>query len=119
MISAVRKRLHNFCQFVHIRYNLRMFRLMVITAHPDDEAGNFGGCLRLYRDHGAQTSVLCLTPGQAATNRGAAKSDREIAELRRRNPTLSLRELGTKCDPPATKAAAARRLNELRRLAGL
>ena len=25
---------------------------MVITAHPDDEAGNFGGCLRLYRDHG-------------------------------------------------------------------
>ena len=83
MISAVRKRLHNFCQFVHIRYNLRMFRLMVITAHPDDEAGNFGGCLRLYRDHGAQTSVICLTPGQAATNRGAAKSDREIAELRR------------------------------------
>ena len=43
----------------------------------------------------------------------------EIAELRRRNPTLSLRELGMKCDPPATKAAAARRLKELRRLAGL
>jgi len=60
-----------------------MFRLMVITAHPDDEAGNFGGCLRLYRDGGAQTSVICLTPGQAATNRGPAKSDRELAELRR------------------------------------
>ena len=60
-----------------------MFRLMVITAHPDDEAGNFGGCLRVYRDRGTQTSVICLTPGQAATNRGPAKSDRELAELRR------------------------------------
>ncbi|PYV74808.1 MAG: hypothetical protein DMG97_07800, partial [Acidobacteria bacterium] len=83
VISAVRKRLHNFCEFVHIRYNLRMFRLMVITAHPDDEAGNFGGSLRLYRDRGAETCVICLTPGQAATNRGPAKSDRELAELRR------------------------------------
>jgi LmbE family N-acetylglucosaminyl deacetylase len=60
-----------------------MFRLMVITAHPDDEAGNFGGSLRLYRDRGAETSVICLTPGQAATNRGSAKNDRELAELRR------------------------------------
>jgi cell division protein WhiA len=42
---------------------------------------------------------------------------REIAELRRRHPTLSLRELALKCDPPATKAAAARRLAKLRRLA--
>lgn len=42
---------------------------------------------------------------------------REIAELRRRHPTLSLRELALKCDPPATKAAAARRLEKLRRLA--
>jgi LmbE family N-acetylglucosaminyl deacetylase len=94
VISAVRKRLHNFCQFVHIRYNLRMFRLMVITAHPDDEAGNFGGCLRLYRDRGAQTSVICLTPGQAATNRGTAKSDREIAELRRQEFLASCEILG-------------------------
>lgn len=68
---------------MHIRYNLRMFRLMVITAHPDDEAGGFGGTLRLYRDRGVETCVVCLTHGQAATNRGGAKSDRELAELRR------------------------------------
>jgi cell division protein WhiA len=42
---------------------------------------------------------------------------REIAELRLRHPTLSLRELALKCDPPATKSAAHRRLRKLVRLA--
>ena len=42
---------------------------------------------------------------------------REIAELRLRHPSLSLRELGTRCDPPASKAAAHRRLRTLVRLA--
>jgi cell division protein WhiA len=41
----------------------------------------------------------------------------EIAELRTRHPTLSLRELALKCRPPATKAAAHRRLRKLQRLA--
>lgn len=41
----------------------------------------------------------------------------EIAELRERHPTLSLRELALKCRPPATKAAAHRRLRKLQRLA--
>jgi cell division protein WhiA len=44
---------------------------------------------------------------------------REIAELRRRHPTHSLRELALSCEPPATKAAAARRMAKLRRLAGV
>jgi DNA-binding protein WhiA len=44
---------------------------------------------------------------------------REIADLRTRNPSLSLRELAAKCRPPATKAAAHRRLTRLIRLAGL
>jgi LmbE family N-acetylglucosaminyl deacetylase len=57
---------------------------MCITAHPDDEAGGFGGTLRLYADRGVQTSVVCLTPGQAATNRGGAKDDHELAAMRRR-----------------------------------
>ena len=65
-------------------HNLRMFRLMGIAAHPDDEAGNFGGTLRLYHDRGIETSVICLTPGQAARHRGNAKSDRELADIRRR-----------------------------------
>jgi cell division protein WhiA len=41
----------------------------------------------------------------------------EIAELRERHPTLSLRELALKCRPPATKAAAHRRLRRLQELA--
>ena len=57
---------------------------MCITAHPDDEAGGFGGTLRLYADRGVQTSVVCLTPGQAATNRGGAKDDHELAAMRRK-----------------------------------
>jgi LmbE family N-acetylglucosaminyl deacetylase len=61
-----------------------MLRMMVITAHPDDEAGGFGGSLRLYHDRGIETFVVCLTPGQAATNRGGAKSDDELAAMRRK-----------------------------------
>lgn len=61
-----------------------MLRMMVVTAHPDDEAGGFGGSLRLYRDRGVETCVVCLTPGQAASNRGAAKSDDELAAIRRK-----------------------------------
>jgi DNA-binding protein WhiA len=41
----------------------------------------------------------------------------EVAELRLKYPALSLRELGTKCDPPATKSATQRRLQALVRLA--
>jgi DNA-binding protein WhiA len=35
---------------------------------------------------------------------------REAAELRLRHPTLSLRELAERCEPPATKASVQRRL---------
>jgi cell division protein WhiA len=43
---------------------------------------------------------------------------REAAELRRRNPTASLRELAARTDPPASKAALHRRLRRLEELAG-
>jgi cell division protein WhiA len=42
----------------------------------------------------------------------------EIARLRARYPTLPLRELAAKCDPPATKASVFRRLRKLEELAG-
>jgi cell division protein WhiA len=42
---------------------------------------------------------------------------REIAELRLKHPSLSLRELGAKCNPPVTKATAHRRLKAVLRLA--
>lgn len=58
--------------------------MMCITAHPDDEAGSFGGSLRLYRDRGVETCVVCLTPGQAATHRGGARNDQELAAMRQR-----------------------------------
>jgi LmbE family N-acetylglucosaminyl deacetylase len=58
-------------------------RLLGITAHPDDEAGAFGGSLLLYHSRQVETFVVCLTPGQAATNRGQARSDEELAALRR------------------------------------
>ena len=61
-----------------------MLRMMVVTAHPDDEAGNFGGSLRLCHDRQIETCVLCLTPGQAASHRGGARSDFELAALRRK-----------------------------------
>ena len=43
---------------------------------------------------------------------------REAADLRLRNPTLSLRELAARADPPATKAGMQRRLARLVELAG-
>jgi N-acetylglucosamine malate deacetylase 2 len=59
-----------------------MFRLLCITAHPDDEAGAFGGTLALYADRGVEVSVVCLTAGTAARNRGSARNDEELAALR-------------------------------------
>lgn len=61
-----------------------MLRMMCVTAHPDDEAGGFGGSLRLYHDRDVETCVICLTPGQAASNRGSAQNDAELAAMRRK-----------------------------------
>jgi LmbE family N-acetylglucosaminyl deacetylase len=61
-----------------------MLRLMCVTAHPDDEAGSFGGTLRLCSDRGIKTCVVCLTPGQAASHRGGAATDQELAAMRRK-----------------------------------
>ena len=60
-----------------------MLRLLCVTAHPDDEAGAFGGTLLLYHERGVETSVVCMTAGTAARNRGGARSDEELAALRR------------------------------------
>jgi DNA-binding transcriptional regulator WhiA len=40
-----------------------------------------------------------------------------VAELRLRHPALSLRELGLKCHPTASKAAVQRRMQRLLELA--
>jgi len=70
-----------------------MLRLLCVTAHPDDEAGGFGGSLLLSASRGVETHVLCLTPGQAATHRGGARSDEELAAMRREEFQASCRVL--------------------------
>ncbi len=70
-----------------------MYRLLCVTAHPDDEAGSFGGSLLLYANRGVETHLICMTPGQAATHRGGAKSDTELAAMRRGELAASARLL--------------------------
>lgn len=73
-----------------------MFRLLCVTAHPDDEAGGFGGTLLRYAKQGVETCVICLTPGQAARNRGGAKNDEELSAMRREEFQASCRLLQVK-----------------------
>jgi LmbE family N-acetylglucosaminyl deacetylase len=70
-----------------------MTKLLCITAHPDDEAGAFGGTLLLYAERGVETSVVCMTAGTAARNRGTARTDAELAELRRKEFAASCQVL--------------------------
>ena len=69
-------------------------KILGITAHPDDEVGAFGGTLLLYHSRGVETYVICLTPGQAASNRGNAQTDEELADLRRAEFFASCKVLG-------------------------
>lgn len=67
--------------------------MLVVTAHPDDEAANFGGTLLQYGGRGVETYAVCLTPGQSATHRGDTRSDIELAERRRAEFIASCRVL--------------------------
>jgi len=58
-------------------------KLMCVTAHPDDECFGFGGALALAADRGIETYVVCLTDGQAATNRGNAATGAALGQMRR------------------------------------
>jgi LmbE family N-acetylglucosaminyl deacetylase len=70
------------------------FRFLLVTAHPDDEAGGFGGTLALYSKRGVAINVVCLTAGTAARNRGAAKTNEELAAMRRVEFAASCELLG-------------------------
>ena len=73
-----------------------MLRLLCFTAHPDDEAGGFGGTLLHYARRNVETYVVCLTPGQAATHRGGARSEEELSQMRRQEFAASCRLLQVK-----------------------
>jgi LmbE family N-acetylglucosaminyl deacetylase len=68
---------------------------MCITAHPDDESGAFGGALLMANAAGVETTVICLTEGQAASNRGEASSGEELARMRRAEFDAAGQVLGT------------------------
>ena len=69
-------------------------KLLCIVAHPDDECFAFGGALALAADHGVETSVVCLTDGQAATARGSAETGEELGRMRRAEFAASCKILG-------------------------
>jgi LmbE family N-acetylglucosaminyl deacetylase len=70
------------------------FRLLCITAHPDDECGAFGGALMLAHRDGVETNLLCLTDGQAAHFRGGAADDAELGRKRRAELAAACEVLG-------------------------
>jgi len=59
------------------------FRLLCVTAHPDDESGAFGGALLMAHRDGVETYLLCLTDGKAAHHRGDASDAAELGKMRR------------------------------------
>src|ERR1700724_4589792 len=77
-----------------LKENRLGLRLMCITAHPDDESGAFGGALLMAHQHGADTTVICLTEGRAASNRGGTRSDDELAAARLQEVAPSCSILG-------------------------
>ena len=58
-------------------------KLLCVVAHPDDECFAFGGALAVAARQGVETFVICLTDGQAASNRGAAVSSEDLGRMRR------------------------------------
>ena len=69
---------------------------MCVVAHPDDECFAFGGALLLAAQAGWETNVLCLTDGQAATNRGNAADGAELGRIRRSEFAQSCALLGVR-----------------------
>lgn len=71
-----------------------MLKLLCVTAHPDDEAGCFGGILSKYSEAGVECSVICLTPGERASNRNGAASDQALKLMRRKEFAAACHHLG-------------------------
>jgi len=70
------------------------YRLLCVTAHPDDESGAFGGALLMAHRDGVKTTLLCLTDGQAAHHRGDAADSAELGRMRRAELAAACEVLG-------------------------
>lgn len=70
------------------------YRLLCVTAHPDDESGAFGGALMMAHQAGAETSVLCFTDGQAAHFRGDVAEGEDLGQVRRAEMAAACELLG-------------------------
>jgi LmbE family N-acetylglucosaminyl deacetylase len=70
------------------------FRLLCVTAHPDDESAGFGGALMMAHREGVETSLLCFTDGQAAHYRGDAADAEELGRRRRSELEAASQYLG-------------------------
>ncbi len=74
-------------------------KMMCVVAHPDDECFAFGGALALAASSGVQVYVVCLTDGQAASNRGDAASGHDLGQMRRAEFKASCAVLGvSRCE---------------------
>lgn len=69
-------------------------RMMVVVAHPDDECFAFGGAIALATRSGVEVSCICLTDGQAATNRGVSADGADLGRIRREEFAASCEVLG-------------------------
>ena len=70
------------------------YRLLCVTAHPDDESGAFGGALLQAHQAGAETRVLCFTDGQAAHFRGELAAGEDLGKVRRAEMAAACALLG-------------------------
>lgn len=70
------------------------FRLLCMTAHPDDESGAFGGALLLAQQQKMDTTIVCLTDGQAAHYRGGTEDGNDLGQRRRAELEAACKLLG-------------------------
>lgn len=70
-------------------------RLLVFTAHPDDEAFVAGGTIHLNMVNGGSTFIVCATHGERGrSNLGDELNDYDIKTLRHRELNESARKFG-------------------------
>ena len=71
-------------------------RLLVVTAHPDDETFGPGGTLALYARRGVAVYLVCATRGEAGEAPESLRGFASVAEMREAELQCASRVLGLK-----------------------